>query len=139
MSKNIKVLIVDDEKEITKTIERYLTFFEGIDLFTAESYVEALKIIESEEPKVIISDVNLGDGNGLDLIKVAHKYTKSNQIIMITGASDTTKVIDALELGAVDYIKKPLDMEELKQRLDEACSRYRRWEQLIIEELKKNR
>jgi len=124
-------------KDGLKTIERYLSFFEGIELYSASSFASAKATIEEEEPRIIITDVNLGDGSGLELVKLARQYTNANQVIVITGASDTTRVIDALELGAVDYIKKPLDMEELKLRLDEACQRCARWEKLLIEELRK--
>ena len=139
MSSIIKVLIVDDEEEILKTTERYLSFFEGIELLTASSFEAAKEIISRDEPRVVITDVNLGDGNGLELVKLAHKYTNATQVIVITGASSTTRVVDALELGAIDYIRKPLDMEELKQRLDEACERYRRWQKLFVTELRKSK
>jgi len=139
MGNFVKVLIVDDEEEILRTIERYFSFFEGIALTTADSFEAAKQAIDDESPNVVITDVNLGDGNGLDLISIAQKYTKSTQVIVVTGASDTERVVDALELGAVDYIKKPLDMEELKQRLDEACERYRRWHKAFTSELRKTR
>lgn len=139
MGNIIKVLIVDDEVEILKTIEQYLSFFEGIELMTASSFESAQRIINDKEPNVVITDVNLGDGNGLELIQISQKYTKANQVIVITGVSDTTRVVDALELGAVDYIKKPLDMNILKQRLDEACSRYGRWHKIFTDELQKPR
>jgi len=139
MGNFVKVLIVDDEEEILRTIERYFSFFEGIALTTADSFEAAKQAIDDESPNVVITAVNLGDGNGLDLISIAQKYTKSTQVIVVTGASDTERVVDALELGAVDYIKKPLDMEELKQRLDEACERYRRWHKAFTSELRKTR
>jgi len=139
MGNIVKVLIVDDEEEILRTIERYFSFFEGITLTTANSFEAAKQAINNESPNIVITDVNLGDGNGLDLIAIAQKYTKSTQVIVVTGASDTERVVDALELGAVDYIKKPLDLEELKQRLDEACERYRRWHKAFTSELRKTR
>jgi DNA-binding response OmpR family regulator len=80
-------------------------------------------------------DINLPDGNGLELVKMARKYSAVNQVIIITGYSDLSRVISALELGAVDYFTKPLDMEVMKERVFEAANRYKRWYRLVKMEL----
>ena len=139
MKETIKTLVVDDELQIVKAIERYMTFYDKIELFTASNYEEALEIIRREEPRIIITDVDLNGNNGLKLIAEGKKYTNATQVIIITGGNNTTLVVDALELGAVDYIRKPLNVEELKDRVEEACDRVQRWEEAFRFELHKSK
>ena len=136
MDNDIKVLIVDDEEEILKTIKRYLTFFDKIKIHTASSFEEASQLIEELRPSIAILDISLPDGNGLDLISRFRKYSKVNQAIIITAASDITRVLDAIDLGAVDYLRKPLDMEELRLVVNESINRFKRWRELTLDEFR---
>ncbi len=135
MKTQLKVLVVEDEIEIQKSIKHYFSFFEQIDIIFASSFLEAKQKIDSLHPPISIIDINLPDGNGLELIKIARKYSAANQVVIITGVSDLTRLIEALEFGAVEYLTKPLDMEFLKERVFEAVSRYKRWYKLIKMEL----
>lgn len=136
MVKKIQVLVIDDEPEILKTIQRYFSFFEHIEIQTAASYNEAKKILDSNNPRIAIVDINLPDGNGLDLIKQIRSHSQINQVIIITGYSNLNRVMDALEFGAIDYLTKPLDMDDLKLVVEEAYKRYNRWYKLFKDELK---
>lgn len=136
MENKINVLLVDDEVEIQKIIGNYFSLFDDVHMTFASTYEEARERIETFRPRIVISDVNLPDGNGLDLIVPARQYSPINQVIIITGASDLTKVLTALELGAIDYVCKPLDLELLRMVVFEAVNRYRRWYELIRLELK---
>lgn len=135
MENQLKMLVVDDEIEIQKGIGRYFSFFEGIEIIFASSFNEAKEKFDLLRPPLCILDINLPDGNGLELVKMARKYSEANQVIIITGYSDLSRVISALELGAVDYLTKPLDMEVMKERVFEAANRYKRWYQLVKMEL----
>ena len=137
MEKKLKVLVVDDEEQILKSIKLYFSFFNNVEMELAASFNEAVDKINSLHPRITITDINLPDGNGIDLIKLARKNSAVNQIIIITGNSDLSRVMDALELGAIDYLKKPLDMQELKAVVDEAVNRYQRWHELVRDEIQR--
>jgi two-component system response regulator PilR (NtrC family) len=135
MSKKIQILVVDDEKEILKSIERYFSFFDDVEMLFASTYEQAIEIMEKEHPRMYILDINLPDGNGLKLVKIIKQHSAANQVIMITGASDLSRVFEALESGANDYLTKPLDMSVLRSIVSEAVERFQRWYDLIKLEL----
>jgi len=135
MSNKIQILVVDDEKEILKSIERYFSFFDDVDMLFASTYEQAIEIMEKDHPRMYILDINLPDGNGLKLVKIIKKHSAANQVIMITGASDLSRVFEALESGANDYLTKPLDMAVLRSIVSEAVERFQRWYDLIKLEL----
>jgi two-component system response regulator PilR (NtrC family) len=135
MSKKIQILVVDDEKEILKSIERYFSFFDDVEMLFASTYEQAIEIMEKEHPRMYILDINLPDGNGLKLVKIIKQHSAANQVIMITGASDLSRVFEALESGANDYLTKPLDMAILRSIVSEAVERFQRWYDLIKLEL----
>jgi two-component system response regulator PilR (NtrC family) len=135
MSNKIKVLVVDDEVEIQKSIGRYFSFFDDVQMLFASTYEEAIEVMEKHHPRMYILDINLPDGNGLKLVKIIKQHSPANQVIMITGASDLNRVFEALESGANDYLTKPLDMAILRSIVSEAVERFQRWYDLIKLEL----
>jgi two-component system response regulator PilR (NtrC family) len=135
MSNKIHILVVDDEKEILKSIERYFSFFDDVEMLFASTYEQAIETMEKYHPRMYILDINLPDGNGLKLVKIIKQHSAANQVIMITGASDLSRVFEALESGANDYLTKPLDMAILRSIVSEAVERFKRWYDLIKLEL----
>ncbi|MBF0449617.1 MAG: response regulator [Candidatus Magnetomorum sp.] len=135
MNNKIKVLVVDDEVEIQKSIGRYFSFFDDVEMLFASTYEEAVESMEKCHPRMYILDINLPDGNGLKLVKIIKQHSPANQVIMITGASDLNRVFEALESGANDYLTKPLDMAILRSIVSEAVERFQRWYDLIKLEL----
>lgn len=141
MRAKLKILVIDDEEAITKTIKRTLRI-EGIqNVETATSYTEAMEYINNEQPQIVITDINLPDGNGLTILEETKSISPLTQVIMMTGKSDQEKVITALELGASDFLRKPMDMSELKMIVNLSIDRVERWathfESLIVEQYRK--
>ncbi len=141
MRATLKILVIDDEDSITKTIKRSLRI-DGIDnVETAATYSEAMDYIRREQPQIVISDINLPDGDGLTILKETKQVSPLTQIIMITGKSDQDKVITAVEHGATDFLRKPMDMTEFKKVVTLSIDRVERWatlfEALIVEQYRK--
>ncbi|HIJ85178.1 MAG: response regulator receiver protein [Magnetococcales bacterium] len=136
-ARKLKIMTVDDEPEIIKSIERFLRFqpqFTDVDFISAQSFDEALEKLENQSPAIVFQDINLPDGNGLQFIKQAKKKYPMIQFIVITGASDLDRAMEALSFGAVDYVKKPLSMDLLGKIATEARERCDRWGELLWEE-----
>jgi DNA-binding NtrC family response regulator len=136
-NKAMKLMVVDDEPEIVRSIMRYLSFhpsFAEIEIEEATTFEEALRILEENNPVIILQDINLPDGNGLQFIRQAKKKYPIVQFIVITGASDLDRAMEALAYGAADYLKKPLDMELLSVVVGEAVNRSTRWGELLWSE-----
>ncbi|MBF0144444.1 MAG: response regulator [Magnetococcales bacterium] len=135
--RKLKIMIVDDEPEIVKSIERYLRFlpeFGNVDFISAETINEAKEKLGTENPAIVLQDINLPDGNGLQFIRQAKRKYPMIQFIVITGASDLDRAMVALSFGAIDYVKKPFSMDVLGVVVAEACDRCNRWGELLWDE-----
>ncbi|HXI13060.1 MAG TPA: sigma-54 dependent transcriptional regulator [Thermoanaerobaculia bacterium] len=109
----MSLLIVDDEA----SLRDFLTIVfegEGWKVESVESLAEARIQFAKEEPDVILCDLMLADGSGIDFIKEVKTQKPSLPIIMITAFTSTRSAVEALKAGAFDYIAKPFDIEELK-------------------------
>ncbi|MBF0211996.1 MAG: response regulator [Magnetococcales bacterium] len=134
MTDPIRVMVVDDEAEIRHAIERYLAFqteLQDLVIIQAGTFEEALTRLEEQSPLIVLQDINLPDGNGLQFIRQTKKKYPMVQFIVITGASDLDRAMEALVYGAADYIKKPLDMPMLATVIGQAVNRCRRWGELL--------
>lgn len=111
-----RVLIVDDEPSLLESLEMYLSE-KGYTVACARSVSEALQKSSSFEPGVIILDVRLPDGDGLEVLAELKRRNKDSGIIVITAFHDMETTIRAIKLGASEYIPKPIDVEELEEAI----------------------
>ncbi|MBF0361199.1 MAG: response regulator [Oligoflexia bacterium] len=106
------LLIIDDEPTVAKSMESFF-LDEGYEVFIANSGEEGLKLIEEYKIDLIISDINLGTMNGIDVLKQAKNLYSDIEAIMVTGYSNTELAISSIRAGASDYITKPINIDEL--------------------------
>lgn len=115
MANAYTVLVVDDEPPIRRFLRTSLTAV-GHRVVLAENATEALAMLAAEKPEVIILDLGLPDRSGLDVISEIRQRS-SVPIIVLSARSDERSKVEALDLGADDYIGKPFGMAELMARL----------------------
>jgi two-component system nitrogen regulation response regulator GlnG len=124
------LLVIDDDRAVLYTIER--TFQgTGVSVLTAKTVREGLELIE-RKPDVVLLDIMLPEGSGLEAVEKIQALDPKLPIIFITagGTSDTT--IEAMKLGAYDYLLKPLDLPKLRELVDRALE-IRRLMQVRVE------
>ena len=114
-----KILVVDDEHSILETLQMFLEE-KGLQVFTADTGEKGLLLFEQEHPQIVILDIRLPDGNGLDVLKSMMEQQVPSKIIMITAFQDMETTIMAMKRGAFDYIHKPLDIDQVEQAVDRA-------------------
>jgi len=109
-----KILIIEDEPDIRETLVYNLSR-EGYDILSASSLLEARSQIESNTFSLILLDLMLPDGSGLDLCREikSDKYKSSIPIIILTAKDDEVDKVVGFELGADDYVTKPFSVREL--------------------------
>lgn len=118
-----RVLFVDDEEAIRRLFETFLSN-EGFDVRGASSLAEALDALDSDPPEVVIVDKNLPDGSGIDVLHSCRTDHPDVEVIVLTGYPSLESAIDALRLGAFDYIIKPvLDLDLVSQKVRRALER----------------
>jgi two-component system response regulator PilR (NtrC family) len=109
----LDLLIVDDEA----SLRDFLTIVfeeDGCDVQTAATLAEGRAAVQKNEPDLILCDLMLPDGSGLELLREVKTQSPSVAVIMITAHTSTKSAVEALKAGAFDYIAKPFDIEELK-------------------------
>ena len=113
------LLVIDDEPGICKTIQSVLGSDE-LRVLTASSADEGLTQLREECPFVVLLDIRLGKCSGLDLFQQIHEIDPRVLVIFITGHGTADTAIEAMKVGAFDYLVKPLDLEQLQQVVDQA-------------------
>ena len=114
-----KVLLVDDEKEFLEIMsERMKT--RDMEVTTATSAQQALEIIEKESFDAIILDFQMPGMDGMDALKAIKAKKPELQIILLTGYATIEKGVEAMKIGATDFIEKPADLEVLSEKIKNA-------------------
>lgn len=119
------LLIVDDEINIRMTLKEYLDE-EGYKCLVAANSKEALKLLEEKEIKVVICDLKMPGMNGLDFIKLYKDQHPESyiQFVMITGFIDANTMRLSFKEGAIDYLYKPVTLEEVKNAVDKGMQKF---------------
>ena len=114
----MKILVIEDEPDIRRNLE-YNISREGYNVLTAGSLSEAEEIVNSNSLSLILLDLMLPDGSGLDLCKKfkSNSKTESIPIIILTAKDDEVDKVVGFELGADDYVTKPFSVRELILRI----------------------
>lgn len=119
----INLLVVDDEHPILESIDMFISE-KGHRVSTASTVETAVTLFGELRPEVVILDIRLPDGNGLDALSRMHEVYPLSKIIMITAFQDMETTIEAMKRGAYDYIHKPLDADELEKTVDDAIESF---------------
>nr|WP_321446187.1 ActR/PrrA/RegA family redox response regulator transcription factor [uncultured Cohaesibacter sp.] len=106
------LLLVDDDRPFLIRLARAMES-RGFTIQTADSVAEALMIVKAEAPRYAVVDMRLGDGNGLDVIEAIRNANPDARTIMLTGYGNITTAVTAVKLGAVDYLAKPSDADDI--------------------------
>ncbi|MFZ5947918.1 MAG: sigma-54-dependent transcriptional regulator [Stygiobacter sp.] len=114
--KNAQILITEDEKNLSFFIAESLRS-EGYSVCQAETIAISRQHIMEHNPDLILLDINLPDGNGLEFLKELKKGSRQVNVLLMTAYGSINQAIDAIRLGASDYLTKPFDLEELKIRI----------------------
>jgi DNA-binding response OmpR family regulator len=114
-----KILVADDEQEIRNLLDHFLKG-QGYEVILASDGNEALKLASEKNPQVIILDIKMPGLDGLEVCKrlKEKEQTKLIPVIVITGFEDNK--MEALNIGADDFVNKPFDMAEISSRVKSA-------------------
>jgi two-component system response regulator PilR (NtrC family) len=124
------VLVVDDEPSMLEFL-RLLLEAEGYEVATRPSLAEARRHLGEQVSDLVLCDVMMPDGNGLELLEEIRRQPSAPSVVMMTAFTSTRSAIEAMKLGADDYLSKPFDVEELKVVLQKALEKH----QLVDENL----
>jgi two-component system response regulator RegA len=106
------LLIVEDDKSFLQRLARAMEG-RGFVVTTAESVADGLLQVEKAAPAFAVVDMRLGDGNGLDVISAIKKRRPEARAVILTGYGNIATAVNAVKLGAVDYLAKPVDADDV--------------------------
>jgi DNA-binding response OmpR family regulator len=135
----MKLLIIEDEAELLIAIANYLTK-EGFTCELVKTFLDANEKISIYQYDIVLLDITLPDGNGLDLMKAIKQHNLQAGVIIISAKNSLNDKIKGLDIGADDYITKPFQLSELNSRI-RAVLRRRRFEgdnTVVFNEIKIN-
>jgi two-component system response regulator HydG len=124
------LLVIDDEPDILEIVKRFAQQL-GFEVETCLNAVEALSGLSKLDPDVALVDLQMPDILGLDVLKAIRSADPECQVILMTGGPTIDTAIEAVKLGALDYLQKPLDFERLSRLLTGVVDGMRRRERLL--------
>jgi DNA-binding NtrC family response regulator len=117
-SSNQKVImIIDDEEEIRNFLESFFASL-GYRTLTAADLNQAVFILNRHDPDIVFLDIVLPGVNGIEILKLLRRLNPNLIVVMMSGYATEAKAKSALELGALDYLNKPFDLEHVKSMLN---------------------
>jgi two-component system OmpR family response regulator len=117
-----KVLIVDDEPDFLEAIIKRLKA-RGVEVAGAESGYKALELLDSQDFDVIILDIRMPGMDGIETLREIKKLKPLVEVIMLTGHASVESGIQCMQLGAFDYLMKPVGLDELLEKMRQAYER----------------
>jgi two-component system, NtrC family, response regulator AtoC len=113
------VLIVDDERTLAKAVKAFLSDH-GYEVEVAPDAERAMEVLETLRPDVVFADVRLPGMSGIELLRRIREFDPAIAVVIMTAYGSIEGAVEAVKLGAFDYVKKPLDLEEVRLLADRA-------------------
>jgi len=125
----IKILVVDDDPTMAYLLTASIrqAFSNEVELKQMTDPKAARTWLEGEVVDLLITDLEMPNLSGLDLLRCAKRRNAWTQVLVVTGHSTPDALVDAMECGATDYLLKPFDRDELVMLIKDAQQRLRRW------------
>ena len=114
--KDKSLLIVDDDNPFRERLARAMEK-KGFEVSQAESVKKGIETVKTKKPTFAVVDLRLNDGNGLEVVKVIQNSNSNSRIIMLTGYGNISTAVAAIKQGAIDYLAKPADADDVEKAL----------------------
>ncbi|MDU0460224.1 MAG: response regulator [Geobacteraceae bacterium] len=111
---NKRILVVDDEENAREALSKILAH-DGYDVSSAANGVEALNYLRNRDVELIITDINMPEMNGLAFLRELNRCRPESNVIMLTAYGEVESYLEAMNLGAFEYINKPIRYDDLKK------------------------
>lgn len=126
-----KILLVDDDPIVLEVMKSFIASY-GFEFSTASDGLQAIKVLEQDFHSIVITDINMPNMDGMELLQYVHANYPKTGVIVVTGLSEEYTYVDVINAGAIDYMSKPFDSAELLAKLNRVIR-----EQSLMLELEK--
>ncbi len=125
-----KILLVDDERKFLDAMSARMNA-RGLDVSTSESAEEALEMLANEAYDAVILDLRMPDMDGIEALKRMKEKRPEVQVILLTGHATVEEGVEAIKLGAMDFLEKPADLDAISEKIKKAKEK----KMLIVDEM----
>lgn len=116
-----KILVIDDDVSFCSMLKTFLTK-KGFETSSAFSFSEAEQLIKKQDFDLVLTDVRLPDTDGVKILQFIKDHNSQIQVILMTGYADIKTAVNAMKLGAFDYVSKPINSEEILHTINQALT-----------------
>lgn len=116
-----KILVIDDDVSFCSMLKTFLTK-KGFETSSAFSFSEAEQLIKKQDFDLVLTDVRLPDTDGVKILQFIKDHNSQIQVILMTGYTDIKTAVNAMKLGAFDYVSKPINSEEILHTINQALT-----------------
>ena len=106
------LLIVEDDRPFRERLARAMQM-RGFEVLVAETVREGIAIVKERPPAYAVVDLKLDDGNGLDVVETLHETRPNARVVVLTGFGNIATAVAAVKFGAIDYLPKPADADDI--------------------------
>jgi len=110
------LLILDDDRPFRERLARAMQS-RGFEVLVAETVREGIQIAKDRSPAYAVIDLKLEDGNGLDVVETLHQTRPNTRVVVLTGFGNIATAVAAVKFGAIDYLPKPADADDIMAAL----------------------
>ena len=114
--KDKPLLIVDDDNPFRERLSRAM-IKKGFEVIQAEGVKSGIQKVKEEKPTFAVIDLRLNDGNGLEVVNEIKKLREESRVVMLTGYGNISTAVSAIKKGAIDYLAKPADADDVEKAL----------------------
>jgi DNA-binding NtrC family response regulator len=124
MEDKIKILVVEDDKGTRESLSEILEM-EGYETKTAENGQRAMKFLGEDEYDIVLTDLKMPLADGMEVLKHVKKTAPETEVVIFTGFASIKNAVEAMKLGASDYVTKPLQVDDIKIKIQKALDHKR--------------
>ena len=114
-----KIVIIDDESSILELMSKFIRGL-GHEVMACQTGTEGVAVVRASRPEMVIVDLRIGDIDGLEIIKICAAEVPEAAVIMVTGHGSVETAVEAMRLGAYDYLTKPFELPDLRRTIQAA-------------------
>ena len=116
---HMKILITDDDRNLRKVLMHELAE-QGLEVHEAENGLKTMKLLKKDEYDVLLLDLNMPDIGGMDVLKELKDEEITTEVVILTAHATVASAVNAMKMGAYDYLTKPFEVEELLAVIEKA-------------------
>lgn len=126
-----KIMLVDDDADFLRVLSAKIRKLSSMEVITETDPHQAIEKLKEQNISFVITDINMPEMNGVELLLGVHSLLKGIQVVIITAGTTAENYLDGFRYGAFDFLDKPVDDQQLEIVLKKMTAHFERWEAFV--------